>query len=443
MSVWSRILDRVRGKDAADKDDDRFWSDWGGGGPSHSGVPVSSFTAMRHVAVMACVSILAEDVAKIPLGVFRRLPNGGKKAATDHFLHRLLRDPNDWQTGFEFKEMMQASLVLRGNGYAVTVRNGRGDPLYLVPIHPDRVGLFEAPDGSWFYAVTRNGLHEMAMLREIPLLVPSEDMFHLRWLSQWNSLLGSSRLAMVRESIGLSIGLEEHQARFVGQGARTSGILSTEGKLVKEVREELRAQWSKVQSGPRNSGATAVLEQGLKWQPLGLTMVDSQFIESRNFQIRDIARAFNVPPYKLAIEGENEGPAMVQMGQQYLNGPISGYCERWKAKGEKFFGLDGDDLFLDWDYGHFLKADLLSRFTAYRQAVGGPWMSVDEARRGEGMSSVPHGDVVQQATNMAPLGWTPPDKSMSGQGSDQTGKPADGGDGDPNRNPADDPAPGA
>ena len=105
-----------------------------------------------------------------------------------------------------------------------------------------------------------------------------------------------------------------------------------------------------MQGGPRNSGATAILEQGLKWQPLGLTMVDSQFIESRNFQIRDVARAFDVPPYKLAIEGENEGPAMVQMGQQYLNGPISGYCERWKAKGEKFFGLDGDDLFLDWDY---------------------------------------------------------------------------------------------
>jgi HK97 family phage portal protein len=186
----------------------------------------------------------------------------------------------------------------------------------------------------------------------------------------------------------------------------------------------------------------AVLEQGLKWQPLGLSMVDSQFIESRNFQIRDVARAFNVPPYKLAIEGENEGPAMVQMGQQYLNGPISGYCERWKAKGEKFFGLDGDDIFLDWDYGHFLKADLLSRFTAYRQAIGGPWMAPNEGRRAEGMPDTPNGDSVLQATNMAPLGWMPPDRMNGAQGSDQTGTPAEGGDGDPNRNPADDDAPG-
>ena len=179
-----------------------------------------------------------------------------------------------------------------------------------------------------------------------------------------------------------------------------------------------------------------------QWQPLGLTMVDSQFIESRNFQLRDVARAFDVPPYKLAIEGETEGPAMVQMGQQYLNGPISGYCERWKARGEKFFGLDGDDIFLDWDYAHFVKADLLSRFTAYRQAVGGPWMAVNEARRGEGMPNVEHGETVQQAVNMAPLGWTPPDRGTSGQGSDQTGKPGEAGDGDANRDAAADPAPG-
>lgn len=440
MGLLSRIGNVFRKN--ADAQDDRVFGDWGGG-LANAGVSVNSQSAMRHVAVMACVSILAEDVAKIPLGVFRRRQDGGKEAAKDHFLHRLLRNPNEWQTAFEFKEMMQAALVLRGNAYAVAVRDGRGVPMYLVPIHPDRVGLFESPSGEWFYAVTRNGLHEMAMLRDQPMLIPHSDMLHLRWLSQWNSLLGSSRLTMVRESIGLSIALEEHQARFAGQGARLSGVLHTDKKLSKEVRDGLASQWDKAKGGARNSGATGVLEEGLTWQPLGLSMVDSQFIESRNFQIRDIARAFDVPPYKLAIEGENEGPAMVQMGQQYLNGPISGYCERWKAKGEKFFGLDGDDIFLDWDYGHFLKADLLSRFTAYRQGVGGPWMSVNEARRAEGMADDPNGNGVLQATNMAPLGWVPPSPAgSSGPGSDTTGTPAEGGDGDPNRNPADDPAPG-
>lgn len=442
MSFWSRIADFALKRSGESGYDDRLFGDWGGGGPTNSGISVNSATAMRHVACMACVAILSQDVAKIPWGVFKRLPNGGKEPAKSHPLHRLLRNPNDWQTAFEFKEMMMASLVLRGNGYAVAVRNGRGDVQYLVPVNPDRVGIFEAPSGDYFYAVTRNGLHEMAMLRELPLLIPSYDMVHWRWLSMAHSLYGSSRLSMVRESIGLGIGLEEHQARFVGQGARSSGVLSTDAKLVKEVREDLRSQFNRVQSGVKNSGAIAVLEQGLKWQPLGLTMVDSQFIESRNFQIRDIARAFDVPPYKLAIEGENEGPAMVQMGQQYLNGPISGYCERITAKHEKFWDIDGDDIFMDWDYGHFLKADLLSRFTAYRQAVGGPWMAVNEARRAEGQSDVPHGETVMQATNMAPIGWVPPDKNNAGQGSNQSGKPGEGGDGDALRDPADDDAPG-
>ena len=443
MGFWQRVADFAnrRAADGDGKDVDRLFGEWDGYGASSSGIDVNGISAMRHVVVMACVAILAEDVAKIPLGVFRRLPNGGKEPATDHYLHRLLRAPNEWQSAFEFKEMLQASLVLRGNAYAVAVRNGRGVPIRLVPLYPDRVGIWEAPDGSWFYWVTRNGLHELAVLREQPLMIPSEDVLHLRWMPQWNSLYGSSRLTMVRESVGLSMGLEEHQARFVGQGTRTSGILSTDAKLTPEARKMLEDRWQRTKAGPSNSGGTALLEQGIKWQPLGLTMVDSQFIESRNFQIRDIARAFDVPPYKLAIEGENEGPAMVQMGQQYLNGPISGYCERWKARCELFFDLDGEALFLDWDYGHFLKADLLSRFTAYRQAIGGPWMSVNEGRRGEGLSNVPNGDDVLQATNMAPLGWIPPDKD-AGPGSDQTGKPAQGGDGDPERNPADDPAPG-
>jgi hypothetical protein len=130
------------------------------------------------------------------------------------------------------------------------------------------------------------------------------------------------------------------------------------------------------------------------------------------------------------------------MAQQYLNGPIRGYCERWRTKGEKFFALDGVDTFLDLDYAHFLKADLLSRFTAYRQAVGGPWMAVNEAWRGEGMPNVDAGETVLQALSIAPLGWLPPDRETGDQGSNQTGVPGEGGNGDPRRNPAYNPAPG-
>ena len=411
-------------------------------GMSDSGVPVNTWTSMQHGPVMACVSILAEDVAKIPLDVFTRQDDGGKKPATNHPLHRILRDPNNWQTRLEFVEMMQAGLVLTGNAYAVLLRDARGRPLQLIPVHPDRVTLYEAPGGEWFYLVTRNGLHEMAVLRDVPILVPQEDVFHLRWLSQWNSLLGSRRIWMAREPIGLGMGLEQHQARFTGQGARVGGALKTDGKLSKEAREMLKSEWQKNQAGPRNSGATAVLEQGLEWQQVGLTMVDAQWIESREFQLREVARVFQLPPYKLGIMGSDSGPSMVQQGQEYLNGPISGYCERWKAKLEKFFDLDGEETFVSFDYEHFLKADIQTRFAAKRLAVGGPWMSPNEARRGEELPNVPHGDDVLQGSNMVPLG-TPPQTNgkTGGPGSDATGTPAPGGDGDAERLPGEDTGP--
>lgn len=442
MGYWRALLDAVRGKSGDDLNsaiDDRMFSPMGDWGLSDSGIEVNSSSAMRHVAVMTCVALLSEDVAKIPIGVYSKLEGGGKKREKEHELNRLLRTPNNWQTGFEFKEMLMASLVLRGNAFAVAVRDWRGAVQYLVPLHPDRVSLWESPDGQWFFAVTRNGLHEMAVLRQMPFLIPAEDMLHIRWLSLWHSLLGSSRLTMIRESVGLGIGMERHQARFVGQGARPSGTLQTETKFATpEAREQLRSEFQKIMAGPRNSGAIAVLEQGLKWQSLGLTMVDAQFIESRNFQIRDICRAFGVPPYKIAVEGESEGPAIVQMGQEYLNGPISGYCERWTAALEKFWDLDGEDTFVDWDYEHFLKADLVSRYTAKRQATQSAWMTVNEARRGEGLPDTEGGDKVLQPANLMPLGSPPPAPGGAGPGSDTTGAPGEGGDGDPNRDEADD-----
>jgi HK97 family phage portal protein len=450
VGFWSKLADvlRWRSYDDDEGENDRRGG-WTGGVHTDAGIRVNSTTAMGHVAVMACVSILAEDLAKIPLKLYRRRADGGKDVATDHWLTKLLRHPNSWQTAFEFLEMMQANLVLRGNAYAVAVRDNAGRPLYMVPVHPDRVTIYEAPNGDFFYFVTRNGLHDIAVLRDQPMMIPHEDVLHIRWLPQWNSLFGTNRINLISESIGIAMGLERHQARFTGQGATLSGVLETEQKLTKDVRDMLKDDWKKLKSGPMNSGETAVLEQGLKWNQLSLSMVDSQFIESRGFQLREAARAFRIPPYKLGIEGESSGPSMVQQNQQYLNDVLSGFCERYVAKFEMFFGIDGQDLFLEWDYSHFTKADVQTRFTAYRQAVGTPWMSPNEARRAEGLPDDPDGDDIQKPTNMAPLSWVPTE--MHGRpttvdeappGSDSTGTPAEGGDGDPNRLPADDKPPG-
>jgi HK97 family phage portal protein len=445
MGLWNRIAGVFAGKSGTGSDDpvgSELWGSNFGGGWSSSGIPVNSISAMQQVAVMACTSILAEDVAKLPLQLWERQPDGGKKLAQGHWFSGLLKRPNPWQTRFEFIEMLQASLVLRGNAYAVIVRDDRGRPTTLVPIHADRVTLYEAPSGDIFYFVTRQGLHDMAVLKDLPIMIHSEDMLHVRWLSNWYSLLGSSRIGLMREAVGLAMAQEQHAGNFARQAARPSGVLQTEAKLSKETIDHLKDQFDRDAAGFRNSGKTRVLEQGLKWQQMGMSMVDAEFMEQRRFSVEDIARGFRVPLYKIGVPSEGQGTALIQQDQEYLNNVVLGYCGRWTQKLEATFGLDGESLFLEFDTAHFLKADIATRYTAYRQATGGPFMKPNEARRAEGLPDAEGGDVVLQAINMAPLGTPPPDKSGgSGPGSDQTGGTGSGGDGDPDREPEGD-APG-
>jgi HK97 family phage portal protein len=437
VSYFRRLVDAVRGK-SADPVGSELFPD--GMPQSSAGMHVNSFTAMQHVAVAACVSILAEDVAKLPLQVWRRLKNGGKEPARDHYLHGLLRKPNAWQTRFEFVEMMQAALVLRGNAYAVILRDGRGVPTSLVPVHPDRVTLYEAPGLEYFFFVTRQGLHETAVLQSMPMMISAEDILHVRWLSNWSSLIGVSRIGLIRESVGLAMAQERHQSNFAANGARPSGVLQTGQKLTQPVIDRLVESWKGSQGGSNNSGKTRVLEEGLEWKPLTMSMVDADFLASRRFSVEEIGRAFRVPLYKLGVPAEGQGTAMIQQDQEYLNNVVSSYCNRWTSKAEATFGLDGDELFLEFDYSHFLKADIQTRFTAYRQAIGGPFMAPNEARRAEGLPDTENGDAVLQGTNMAPLGYVPTGPQPGG-GSDQTGVPGDGGDGDANRLPDEGPAP--
>ena len=179
---------------------DQLWSV-----PSTAGVEINQQTALGAVCVMACVMMLTEDVAKLPVSLYRLRSDSSREQITDHPLALLLEEPNEWQDWLEFAEMVQVGLVLRGNGYAVIIRDWRGRPVKLVPINPDRVALWEAPTGELFYRVTPFGLHEMAELRDMPFLIPAADMFHLRGLSV-NGLLGASRIAVARDAIGLTLG---------------------------------------------------------------------------------------------------------------------------------------------------------------------------------------------------------------------------------------------
>lgn len=430
MGFFSRVA-RLFQKDSSPVGSEILWGGAGLGAGTSSGVYVNQFTAMQCAAVMACVSIIAEDVAKLKLRLWRRLENGGKTPAKDHYLYELLRNPNDWQTQFEFVESMQVFLLLRSNAYAVKLRDGRGRVTQLIPINPDRVTLYEAPGGEWFHLVSRQGLHEMAVLEDVPLLVPAEDMFHLRWISQWNSLLGTSRVGLMREPIGLALSQEQLSARIAGSGAKLGGVFETDQKLTQDVIDRLREDFAQKYEGLRNAGKTLFLEQGLKFKQNQMTSVDAEFMTGRDFQLMEVARMFRMPPHKLGVIARGTASTIQSQDQDYLNNTITSHLERWEQKIVKDFELDDDVYFPEFDVSRFLRADIKTRYEAYRLSTGTPWNPVNDVRGAEGQAKVANGDVVLQPSSMVPLGSSPLAGAGGKPGSDATGTFGPGGAGDP------------
>lgn len=437
MSLWTAIANVFRAKSGTVED---WWAEFGPSSASSGGVNVTQASALQITTVLACVSILSEDVAKLPGHVYKMRSDGGRDIQINHPLEILLHRPNNFQSRFEFFEQMQAALLLRGNAYAAIIRDGRGKPVAFIPVNPDRVWLFEGPGGYVFYQVARRGPHDVAMLETLPLMIPAEDMLHVRWMSLDNSLLGASRIGLARESIGLALSQQELAGRMAANSTNIGGVLSTEQKLSEDAAKRLSKAWKERKQGVRNAGETAVLEQGLKWQPIGMTGKDAEFIAGRNFQVPEIARIFRVPMHKLGVMERMAGSSVEQIDQDYVNNTISSYLERWETKLDQTFGLKEQGLFIEFDVSKFLRASLQTRYSAYRTGIVGMFLTPNEARRAEGLADVAGGEKLYQPTNLAELGFEPSGNSADvGPGSDVTGAPAAGGHGDPSAAPDESP----
>lgn len=385
----------MAGSDSQYAFNDSWWDS-----PSNTGMRINQQTALQVATVMGCVSILAEDMAKLTPQLWRSREDGGRDLVTTHWIAPLLERPNDWQTWPEFVMMQMAALLLRGNAYAVILRNGRGQPIMFVPINPDRVTLWEAPDGNLFFVVTRTGLHELAILRNVPLFVPYDDVMHWKGLSG-NGLLGVSKIALHREAIGLAAAMEQLASRTIGNGAKPSGVIETDKKISQEVADQIKERWQAAQGGFGNSGKVVVLEEGLKWKPLSLTFADLEFIASRHYQNAEICKIFRVPAYMVGEDTKTSRANIGQQSQEYLNNTLMIYVELIEARFKFTFDL-GPGVYVALDLSKILKADIASRYGAYRIGQMG-WLTVNEIRRAENMNPVKGGDEVMRPVNMAPL----------------------------------------
>lgn len=381
-------------------DDERWWT--GAAQQSIAGVSVDADTALKISTVWACVGLLSETIASLPLVVFRRVGDDGRERAANNPLYDILHDqPNEIQTAAEFREMMTGHVLLRGNAYAQIVPGRRGPVDQLLPIHPDRVTVEKLPNNRLRYQVADdNG-------RKRPF--NQEDMFHLRGPSR-DGITGMSVIEFARDSFGMSIAAEQYGGRFFRNDSRPGGVLSAPGSLSDGAAARLKASWESAHAGG-NQSRVAVLEGGMTWQQVGISPGEAQFIESREFQAEDVCRWFRVPPHMVGLTSKatSWGSGIEQMSIGFVTYTLLPWLTRWRQSIGRDLIIAPQTYFADFLVEGLLRGDINSRYQAYATARQWGWLNVNEIRRMENMNSIGGaGDDYLQPMNMMPI-----DEAMS------------------------------
>jgi HK97 family phage portal protein len=388
----------------ADGVDDR--SPWGDfwfepiGVHTSSGQRVSGDTALKLSVVFACVRVLAETMATLPFVLYREKKGGGKDVITDHWLYELLaKRSNRWQNSFEWREMEQGHIALRGTGYNRIVANSRGEIQELQPLHPDRVKVEVLPNGTYRYRVKHpNGQDE---------ILPPAEVFKVAGLSS-NGLTGLSVIECARESIGEGLAQQDFSSRFFSNDARPlGGWIEFPGSFKdKEARAAWRESWQQAQSGA-NRGKTAVLENGMLYHEIGLTNRDSQFIEAKAAKIPDICRWFRMPPHLVGDLSRSTNNNIEQQSLEFVTFTMTPWAERWEAAIEDQLLGEEDGLCVEFDFANLLRGDYAARSEFYGSAITNGWMTRNEARISESLDPLPGLDEPLEPLNMQPAGTKP------------------------------------
>ncbi|MBU2548373.1 MAG: phage portal protein [Proteobacteria bacterium] len=352
---------------------------------------------MKVAAVNRCVRILAETIASLPLQVYERMTDGGRRLAVNHPLYDVLhRRPNAYQTSYEFRELIQGALLLWGNAYAEILRDGQGRVKEVRPLITDRMKV-AVDNGRVVYAYTKPDGQQVQ--------VSSQRVLHLRDMSFTSGVMGTSRVNQCCDCIGLARATEEYGSRFFSNNARPGGILTTEKHLTPESKARLKEQWESAHASLSNAHRVAVLEDGLQWTQIGMTSQDAQFLETRRFQIKDIARIFGVPLHMLGDNEHNTYNNAEHQSMEFVAFTVRPWLVRWEQTLQESLLSESDRkrFFIEFNVDGLLRGDAKSRFESYALGRQHGWLSVNDVRRLENMDPVSGGDNYLQPVNMAPV----------------------------------------
>ena len=361
---------------------------WGG---STSGKVVNEHTAMQMTAVYSCVRILAEAIASLPLFVYRYRDDGNKEKYMDHPLWRVLHDePNPEMTSFVFRETMMNHLLLSGNAYAQIIRNARGEVVALYPLMPNRMKVDRDSMGRLYYRYTRNSddAPEVAKNRLSDAILAPCDVLHVLGLG-YDGLIGYSPIAMAKNAVGLSMAAEEYGAKFFANGAAPSGVLEHPGTIKDP--EKIRQSWQSTFGGSSNSNKIAVLEEGMKYSPIAVSPEQAQFLETRKFQINEIARIFRVPPHMLADLEKSSFSNIEQQSLEFVKYTLDPWVVRWEQAMNRSLLMESEKpaVFTKFNVDGLLRGDYASRMSGYAISRQNGWMSANDIRELENLDRIP------------------------------------------------------
>ncbi|MCW5704671.1 MAG: phage portal protein [Bradyrhizobium sp.] len=379
--LFGAVASGLRGREVKTTDAGSLsWAGLFGQQNSRAGVSVNVDSALKVSTVFACLRVLADGIAQVPLKVYREEADGSKELAKDHPAYRLLsRRPNEWMTSFEFRQVMMFHAALLGNGCAYIGRI-RGVPRELIPLVPGSFTIEQARDHTLTYRLTGpNG--------EVTVL-PREDVFHLRGPS-WTGAAGLDALQVAREAVGLAIATEETHAALHANGTQPGGVLSVKGSLNDAARARLKESWAQYQGGLANRFKTAVLDMDSTWTPLGMKGVDAEHLDTRRFQIEEICRDLKVFPQMVGYADKTATFASAEaFFLAHVIHTLNPWIENWEQSLARDLFPDEDDIVAKFSMQGLLRGDNAARATFYASGITNGWLTRNEARRFEDLNPI-------------------------------------------------------
>ncbi len=384
MSFFSSLFrSRDHPKDSTTGSAYRFYL-----GGSTSGKAVTERSAMQMTAVYSCVRILAEAIAGLPLQLYRYTEGGSKEKAIDHPLYPILHDePNPEMTSFIFRETLMTHLLLWGNAYAQIIRNGKGEVVALYPLMPNRMTVDRDSHGQLYYQYSRSTDEAPTMKGNLVNLHPW-DVLHIPGLG-FDGLVGYSPIAMAKNAIGMAIACEEYGARFFANGATPGAVLEHPG-IIKDP-QRVRESWQAAFGGSGNANKIAVLEEGMKFTPISIAPDQAQFLETRKFQIDEIARIFRIPPHMIGDLEKSSFNNIEQQSLEFVKYTLDPWVSRWEQSMNRSLlsTEEKSTFFAKFNVDGLLRGDYESRMNGYAVGIQNGFMSPNDVRELENMDRIP------------------------------------------------------